>query len=140
MTTIQTSKIQFIGSSYPRNAISAKVQQRVHSHAARTAHAKARRLRIIDHQAGKAKQVAEASQEVEERGSTPRGNLLSISGGIEMEKSVLFSPASLLAADRRDPFSSFARSFTPIEHFLLDHCESLYDTSKVILFWELCCA
>jgi hypothetical protein len=124
MMANKPGKIQFISSTYPGDTTSAKEQRRAHSHAARTAHATARRLRIIDYQAGKIKQTPEGSQGIEERGSTPIGSVLSNFNAVETEKVVLPSPISLLASDRRDPFHSFARSFEPIEHFLLDHCES----------------
>ena len=128
-------RVQFIHTSYPANASSATVQRRVHSHAARTAHAKARHLRMIKHQASKNKTgpplQAEGGKGVQglyqARSGAVRSSAVNISiDAIEAEKPVvqLPSPTSLLAPDRRDPFQSFARSFQPMEHFLLDHCES----------------
>lgn len=116
-------KIQFIISTYPGDTTSAKEQRKAHSHAARAAHATARRLRIIDYQAGKIRQAPEGSEETEEQGSTSMSSVLSTIAAEEPVKVVLPSPISLLASDRRDPFDIFARSFEPIEHFLLDHCE-----------------
>lgn len=125
MKASQPERIQFISASYPGNTLPAEVQRRAQSHAARTAHAKARRLRMIAYQAGRTRQIPEDSQVDKAQGSTPRGCVLPTFDAIEIEKPVLPSPVSLLASDWRDPFDSFARSFQPIEHFLLDHCESL---------------
>jgi hypothetical protein len=126
MMANKPGKIQFISSTYPGDTTSAKEQRIAHSHAARTAHATARRARIIDYQASKIRQTPEGSQGIEQRGNTPMGSVLSTFHAVETEKAVLPSPITLLASDRRDPFNSFARSFEPIEPFLLDHCESRY--------------
>jgi len=118
------SGVQFINSSYPRDTFSVKVQRKVHSHAARVAHAKARQLCIIDYQAAKIRQTPEDSQDVEEQGRRPTDRALSVSHAGETKTPVVPSPINLLGSDRRDPFHCFARPFEPIEHFLLDHCES----------------
>lgn len=117
----QLTRIQFIGSSYPGYTTWAEVERRAHSHAARTAHAKARRLRIISYQASKRKKIPKVSQQNKEQEDTLRHSVLLASDAIGVEKSTLASPESLLASDRRDPFQSFARAFKPIEYFLLDH-------------------
>jgi len=101
--------------------MSVKEQRRAHSHAARTAHAKARRLCTIEYQAVKASQTPESTQGVKERSIAPRSSVQSTLHAVETEQPVLPSPVSLLASDRRDHFKSFARSFEPVEHFLLDH-------------------
>ena len=49
----KTNAIQFIHSSHPK-AASAEAQRQIHSHAARAAHAGARRQRVIEYQASKA--------------------------------------------------------------------------------------
>lgn len=128
-----SSKIQFITSFDPGNTKSANQQRRVHSHAARTAHAKARRLRMIDYQECKTRPAPEGSQETETR----MDSVLSEVDAVETEKALRPSPVSLLASDRRDPFNSFARSLEPIEHFLLDHCESLLPLSRSRLLGNL---
>lgn len=127
--------IQFINSYHPGDTTSAKVQQRIHSHAARTTHARVRRLRMIDYQASKI--IPEDSQEVKGQGTTAMSSVLSASNTVEAERLVLPSPVSLLASDRRDPFQSFAKPFERIEHFLLDHCESL---NPFHIYGESCCS
>lgn len=129
-------KVQFVNLSFPGNATSTAVQRRAHSHAARTAHAKARHLRMIEYHASKIKnsQIPEAEDPRgaqvthQRRSGAPRSNLVSSLpiGATKADSHViqLPSPISLLASDRRDPFKSFARLLKPIEHFLLDHCES----------------
>jgi hypothetical protein len=113
--------IQFINLSYRGEATSGKLQRQANSHAARIAHAKARRLCITEYQASKTSQIPEDTQRLKKRGSVPRGR----EQPTLTEELFLPSPVSLLASDRRDPFQSFARSFQPIEHFLLDYCKSL---------------
>jgi hypothetical protein len=117
--------IQFANTFYPGDAMAAEEQGRAHSHAARAAHAKARRLRTIEYQARKASQIPEDHQGVKERSIAPSSSVQPILNAVETEQPLLPSPVSLLASDRRDPFKSFARSFESIEHFLLDHCKSL---------------
>jgi hypothetical protein len=125
MTAKIPSNIQFISSSYPGDTVSVNEQRRAHSHAARIAHAKARRRRTINYQASKVRKTSEGSQGIEEKRNTPSYSVLSAFNAVVTEKGGLPSPVSLLASDRRDPFNSFARPLEPIEHFLLDHCESL---------------
>lgn len=126
MKSNQPGKIQFINTVVPGAALSANEQRRAHSHAARTAHAKARRLCTLKYQAEKARQIAG-----EARGGT--GQRIALRGGVKLtpnaveeEQSALPSPLGLLASDRRDPFDSFVRPFHPTEYFLLDHCKSLH--------------
>jgi hypothetical protein len=118
--------IQFINMFYQSDAISAEEQRRAHSHAARTAHAKARRLCTVEYQARKASQLPKGTQGIKERSVVPRSSVQPNLNVAETEQPVLPSPVSLLASGRRDPFTSFARPLKPIEHFLLDHCKSLY--------------
>jgi len=122
----EPGRIQFINMCYPGEAMPAEEQGRAHSHAARTAHAKARRLRTIEYQARKASQIPEELQGLKERSIAPRSSALPRPNAVDTEQPVLPSPITLLASDRRDPFKSFARPFEPIEHFLLDHCKPLH--------------
>lgn len=130
MTSRESGRIQFINLSFPGDAISAKEQRRVHSHAARTAHANARRILTIEYQSGKAKQIPENAQGVKEQSITLKSRARPALGETEIEQAGLPSPVSLLASDRRDPFQSFARSFKPVEHFLLDHCR--FPTTSIV--------
>ncbi|RDW63425.1 hypothetical protein BP6252_10970 [Coleophoma cylindrospora] len=124
MQATRKAQIQFINSSYPGDARSAETQRRARSHASRTGHAKVRRLRVREYQAGKAEPTSENPESAQGAGEqviTPVGSVLPTDHQTETEKAVVPSPRSLLAADRRDPFHSFAKSFDPVEHFLLDH-------------------
>lgn len=120
--------IQFINTSHQGNVVSAGEQRRANSHAARIAHAKARRLRTIEYQASKAIQAPMGSQEVEDQTIIAASGVVQpiLDDTVEIEQSILPSPASLLASDRRDPFESFGRPFKPVEHFLLDYCKSFH--------------
>ncbi|KAL5350410.1 hypothetical protein ACLOAV_003978 [Pseudogymnoascus australis] len=136
--------IQFINTSHQGNVVSAGEQRRANSHAARIAHAKARRLRTIEYQASKAIQAPMGSQEVEDQTIIAASGVVQpiLDDTVEIEQSILPSPASLLASDRRDPFESFGRPFKPVEHFLLDYyvkvviphmdekCNKLVDSQK----------
>lgn len=122
MKAKQSNSIQFI-SSYPGNPASSDIQRKAHSHAARTAHAKARRLRTASYQAGKHKCRLQEDQGANALETMPSCGELAAVACFENAESALDYPLSLLAADRKDPFCSFAKSFDPIEHFLLDHCK-----------------
>jgi hypothetical protein len=107
------SEIQFIYSSHPGlpGVKSAETQRRVHSHAAWSAHAKARRQRLLKYQAIKASSNSEDDTQ------------LCTKAAAEVGIATISSPISLLGSGRRDPFASFARHLIPIEDFLLDYCE-----------------
>lgn len=92
-------------------AKSAEARRRVHSHAAREAHARTRRQRVIQYQATKAS------------GNTWNGGQCSGIDAAEVQVSVISSPIALLGSGRRDPFGSFARRLSPTEDFLLDYCK-----------------
>jgi len=105
------SEIPFIYSSKHGGVASAEMRRLVYSHAARAAHAKARRQRLIEYHAIQSSSGAEDE-------SLPLST-----AAAEIAKSVIPSPLGLLGSDRRDPFASFARSLNPIEDFLLDYCK-----------------
>jgi hypothetical protein len=113
--------IQFIHHTGPGEVVSAASRRKAHSHAARTAHAKTRRLRTIEYQSAKVQRVVND-------GETSTINTTVISNAQtsgDQDRYTHPSPLSLLTSDRRDPFHSFARRLRPLEHFLLDHCMSL---------------
>lgn len=91
-------ELQFIIASPQSVGSGASESQRTiaHSHAARSAHARKRRLQTIQYQAQK-----------RQRQSQQHSSLVSI-----------------LPATRADPFMSFARSLNPVEPMLFDHCMS----------------
>ena len=83
-------------------------QRQARSHAARETHARTRRLRMIEHlRLGQSREPA--------------------LGGSEQtsQKVQVSSPVGILPSSRKDPFMSFARPLTPIEHFLLDYCKCM---------------
>lgn len=84
-------------------------QQRItRSHAARSAHARVRHRRMIEYQAQK-----RGRRDIRE---TVMGSYPGLPGR------ALSGVSTLLSADRRDSFLSFARGLNPIEQFLFDHC------------------
>lgn len=103
-------ELQFIITA-PEAATSSTSQRRVaRAHAARTAHAKERRLRTSQYQAQKKR---------EELNDTQR------------RFSRLTEVATALPASRRDPFTSFARPLKLFEQMLFDHCMFGRNTSFV---------
>ncbi|KAH9230913.1 hypothetical protein K456DRAFT_39204 [Colletotrichum gloeosporioides 23] len=103
--------IQFIHSHEKSTlgAQSAEAQRRVHSHAARAAHAKTRRQRVIQYQATKAIRNDFNGKQPPSRAAD------------EVQVSVISGPIAPLGCGRRDPFASFARRLSPTEDFLLDY-------------------
>lgn len=105
--------IDFIHSPYsqaPGTGGSAS-RHRVHSHAAREAHARVRRQRLVEYQA-----TGIASEDSEEARTE-------FAATDKFDASLAASPVELLAAGRRDPFGSFARRLNSMEDFLLDYCK-----------------
>lgn len=88
--------VQFINASHPRDVTSAEAKKKIRSHVAKDIHA-SRHSRIRD------------DNQVEERES------------VELKVPVP-APECLLSSSRKDPFQSFARPVTEMEHFLIDHC------------------
>jgi hypothetical protein len=78
-------------------------QKTIRSNAARAAHAEVRRARMKQHEAAKHRDAAES-----------RGN--------SHQPAECLTIMRVLPAGRIDPLNSFCRPFTPMEHFLLDHC------------------
>lgn len=116
-----SAAVEFIASTFPRH-IPAKEQRKAHSHAAREAHARTRRLRMIEYQASKAIQKVESFPQVAESETITEGcDILALN--VHEAKQPVLSLLNYLGSDRKDPFSCFAREFEPIEHFLLDHCQ-----------------
>jgi len=128
MTSNGLGSIQFINKSSLDNDLTVEDQRRAHSHAARAAHAKARRLATIQYQSSKATQVEDSNHAVNERRITVKSNrhaILNAAKSNTTEQPALPSPLNPLPSDRRDPFESFVRPLKRGEHFLLDYCKSL---------------
>lgn len=118
----------FINVTYPETeGLSSQQRTVVHSYAARTAHARVRIARVKAYQISKAiefqQEQSGRSQEVEQSiKKTPSRPGV----GPELETSALLisnSGPGGLGSGRRDPFVSFIRPLTSMEHFLLDQCE-----------------
>lgn len=129
--------IRFINVSHPeaKEHVS-EHRTAVHSHASRVAHARARHARTTEYQAGRAvsthqKQPGYFPENKQSTGTAPQSTTRNaigkvLDGGTATERVTVVMPSPVVGAlgsERRDPFLSFASSFTPIEHFLLDHCE-----------------
>jgi hypothetical protein len=97
-------KVQFIHLAHPAAPATAESQRRAHSHAARVAHARTRRLRTIKYQA--------------DSDAAPSSH-----NATKVKMDIVPNPLALLVLHRRDPFVSLTGPLKPIEHFLLDHCE-----------------
>lgn len=106
-----TREIQFIISLPDTAGASGTTQSQrraAHSHAARSAHAQVRRQRIKQYQAQKRREEhrqLEYGKALDELQSTFRPELL-----------------GHLPTHRKDPFMSLAKSLTPVEQMLFDHC------------------
>ncbi|KAL4967087.1 uncharacterized protein BDV14DRAFT_31949 [Aspergillus stella-maris] len=99
--------IQFIVSSASSTNTSGPAESRkARSHAARSAHAKVRRQRIIEYQSKKAR---EGRKELE------------LSKYITSSRPIGGDPIHPLSYHRRDPFMSCARRLEPNEEVLFDH-------------------
>lgn len=108
--------ILFIHSD-PSNRSESASRKRAHAHAARVAHAKRSRFRLVEYPAGTARTTVLGNQ----TSTTPQVDASGTTTDTIEAESVP-SPRSLLSSARSDPFSSFARTFTRVEHYLLDHC------------------
>ncbi|KAL4999460.1 hypothetical protein BDV10DRAFT_164897 [Aspergillus recurvatus] len=96
--------MQFIHNSAPAQEASSTASQRslARSHAARSAHARARRLRTIQYQAQKAQEAQK--EQGGEHAEAPR-----------------YVSLHALSYHRRDPFASSARRLGPMEQMFFDH-------------------
>ncbi|KAH6989892.1 hypothetical protein EDB80DRAFT_653703 [Ilyonectria destructans] len=95
--------VQFINASHPRDVISAEAKKKIRSHVAKDIHASRH---------SRNRYMGEASNrynnQVEER-------------ELAEPNVPLPAPECLLSSSRKDPFQSFARPVTEMEHFLIDH-------------------
>ncbi|RDW92704.1 uncharacterized protein DSM5745_00026 [Aspergillus mulundensis] len=104
-------KLQFIHStSAPQADPTASQRRLARSHAARSTHAKERRLRTMQYQAQKAEKAREAAR----RAPAP----VHTAG---FEHGLTPQPNHILSYHRRDPFASSVRSLGPMEQMLFDH-------------------
>lgn len=114
MPVSRTGSIAFVHSPYSRGTgaagLSALQGRRAHSHAAREAHAKVRRQRVLEYRAARTRTRAD---EDDSKACTTE---------LQTDPAV-FVPVGLLGSGRRDPFRSYARPLNSTEDFLLDYCK-----------------
>ncbi|KFY79004.1 hypothetical protein V499_01954 [Pseudogymnoascus sp. VKM F-103] len=91
------TQLQFVNSAGPESFRKPDTKRLIRAHAARAAHSKIRRARIVEYQKSK------TSQEEVDEVSAP-------------------GPVTLLGSGRIDPFRTYAVHCTAFEHALIDHC------------------
>ncbi|GAB1312091.1 hypothetical protein MFIFM68171_02301 [Madurella fahalii] len=106
--------MEFITIVHPSQKNSPRLRRRAHSHAARAAHARARRIRVAGHIAAESTSQKDASSTPPNATVSPARNL---SRHLGLPSSV---PASISGAFEHEPLASFLRSLTPREHYLFD--------------------
>ena len=111
---------------HPSQGGSAKLKRQAHSHAARVAHARARRLRVAEY-VRKKKNAEQSEQpgEVETLRETqeivaPLTYKQDLTGHPEVTQSI---PQLLSTAFEHEPLASFLVSLTYRERFMFDYCE-----------------
>lgn len=131
-------EIHFVNLSHPAELVSAESRRGAHAHAARTAHARRDRFRIVKYPASvKGQKIGK------EQGSTKKNHKptksSSMGSKVAYDASSLPSLRTALSSSRRDPFDSLARSFSESQYFLLDHCWFLLSTLFLFFFldWRL---
>lgn len=112
-------RIQFVMVSNPAEASSAQTRKKAHSHAAREAHAKARRMRAQQHR---------KAQETSDGWSAGHEDAAGLDTTLEPASArtgpvTYASPLGLLLSHCKDPFSTLVKSFTHREYFLLHYCK-----------------
>ncbi|VUC30948.1 unnamed protein product [Clonostachys rosea] len=123
------AELQFIPSSHPGTASSRESQRRANAHAARVAHGRVRRFRMVEYQASeKTKQPRERTASAGSRPKRSRPKRSDEAAAIasplpiaETGDLILANPISALASTRTESFAFFARPFNPIESYLLDY-------------------
>ncbi|KAL1858999.1 hypothetical protein VTK73DRAFT_7717 [Phialemonium thermophilum] len=136
-TTKTRHALHFINLSHPTDAKSTDRRQQARSFAARSAHARRRALRMLEHQAQMERDpcpVLYEEDEAQRDGRFLEAQSSNIDSGIfppiairsavkVPQEDALYVPSPLgpLSADRRDPFASLACPLRPLEQFLLDH-------------------
>jgi hypothetical protein len=95
------TQLQFVNSAGPESSRKPDTKRLIRAHAARAAHSKIRRARIVEYQKSK------TSQEEVDEVSAP-------------------GPVTLLGSGRIDPFRTYAVHCTAFEHALIDHCKGLF--------------
>lgn len=123
---LNTATMEFITLAHPDEKDSASLKRQAHSHAARVAHARARRLRMAAH----AKQRTDALKE-EAQGKASKNELpMTVTRQTNNQEFsrdpalAITMPKTISGAFEHEPLASFIKSLAPREHFIFDHCES----------------
>ena len=126
--------MEFVPLSHPTQATSANVKRQIHSHAARVAHARARKLRIDQymhkkHIAGERRDCVGQESETPFPDPSPSGAVVKRYKHNQPPSSGVLVPASVPKiispnAFEPEPLASFLTSLSEREHFLFTHCES----------------
>lgn len=98
-----------------RPSSSAGASRQIHSHAARTAHARARRLRMANYMREQNKK-----KESQELATIPSEDTKS---SFDRDEARPLVPRIIPGAFEHEPLASFIRSLDPKEVFMFDHCK-----------------
>lgn len=131
MSRSNHAELQFIPSSHPGTAPSRESQRRANAHAARVAHGRVRRFRVIEYQASQ--DSRKPKEKTDAPGSRPKRSRPQRSSGAAATASplpsaeaggfVLENPVTRIVSARKEPFALFARSFNQTESYLVDYCK-----------------
>ncbi|KAI0138976.1 hypothetical protein F4776DRAFT_617512 [Hypoxylon sp. NC0597] len=110
--------MEFITMAHPAQSRSRNLRRQAHSHAARVAHARARKVRMLGYMQRKAHDpdmqegnLQSPNWATEERTQT----------SISRDETIILAPRSISGAFEHEPLASFLRSLTHREHFLFSH-------------------
>jgi len=125
-TVDQPRQFEIINISRPEDAAIKETRRKVRSNAARNS--EGRKQRVIKHQLERTQALDQVcnpkqSRETRKKAAAAIGPVASVWLAWPVP-----NPMEMLSAARRDPFNSSARSVTPFEGFLLDHCMFICST------------
>ncbi len=124
----QASNIHFIHVHLPDpHASTPQMRSGMRSHAARAAHAKARRLRSVQFQSDMQTALSQSHQHASSMGN--KEHKQDALGIVTHWKDVAGQEpdlVDLLTTSRRDPFASLALKFNRFEHFMFDYCKLMH--------------
>lgn len=123
---------EFITVSHPAQGASNNLKRRAHSHAARVAHARARRHRVAEYMNEKDTVEQKAQREATNHGSQNQTQTRDVLchqcnlGLVGRDKTTFLAKRAISDAFEHEPFARFMESLSPREHFMLNHCESVH--------------
>ncbi|OTA95549.1 hypothetical protein M434DRAFT_393611 [Hypoxylon sp. CO27-5] len=110
--------MEFITVAHPAQSRSKNLRRQAHSHAARVAHARVRKLRM----AGYTRREADDPDMQERNLQPPNWNTDErIQTSISRDETITLAPRSISGAFEHEPLASFLKSLTNREHFLFSH-------------------